>query len=84
MKVLLQIERLKTLSDSVLLVGIALLVYNLASLATTKLYNFDSETFLNTLVAYLNSFIVVFIYWSIISNVLRYLKQDKILRDHYR
>ncbi len=49
MKVLLQIERLKTLSDSVLLVGIALLVYNLASLAATKLYNFDSETFLNTL-----------------------------------
>ena len=75
MKVLLQIERLKTLSDSVLLVGIALLVYNLASLAATKLYDFDPETFLNTLVAYINSFIVVFLYWSIISIVLRCLKQ---------
>ena len=75
MKVLLQIERLKTLSDSVLLVGIALLVYNLASLGATKLYNFDSETFLNTLVAYINSFIVVFIYWSIFSIVLRCFKQ---------
>ena len=75
MKLFLQIERLKTLSDSVLLVGIALLVYNLASLAATKLYNFDSETFLNTLVAYINSFIVVFIYWSIFSIVLRCLKQ---------
>ena len=63
------------LSDSVLLVGIVLLVYNLASLAATKLYDFDPETFLNTLVAYINSFIVVFLYWSIISIVLRCLKQ---------
>lgn len=75
MKVYLQIERLKTLTDSVLLVGIILLVYNLASLAATTLYNFDSETFINTLVAYINSFIVVFIYWSIISIVVSCLKQ---------
>ena len=75
MKVFLEIERLKTLTDSVLLVGIILLVYNLASLAATTLYNFDSETFMNTLVAYVNSFIVVFIYWSIISIVLDSLTQ---------
>lgn len=78
MKVYLQIERLKTLTDSVLLVGIILLVYNLASLAATTLYNFDSETFINTLVAYINSFIVVFIYWSIISVVLSCLKQPNV------
>ena len=75
MKLFLQIQKIKTLSDSVLLVGIVLLVYNLASLAATKLYNFDSETFLNTLVAYINSFIVVFLYWSIVSIILSYLKQ---------
>ena len=78
MKIYLQIERLKTLTDSVLLVGIILLVYNLASLAATTLYNFDSETFINTLVAYVNSFIVVFIYWSIISIVLSCLKQPNV------
>ena len=78
MKVFLEIERLKTLTDSVLLVGIILLVYNLASLAATTLYNFDTETFINTLVAYVNSFIVVFIYWSIISVVLSCLKQPNV------
>ena len=75
MKLFLQIQKIKTLSDSVLLVGIVLLVYNLASLAATKLYDFDPETFLNTLVAYINSFIVVFLYWSILSIILSYLKQ---------
>ena len=78
MKVFLQIQRIKTLSDSVLLVGIVLLVYNLASLAATKLYDFDPETFLNTLVAYICSFIVVFLYWSIVSTILSYLKQINI------
>lgn len=75
MKLFLQIQKIKILSDSVLLVGIVLLVYNLASLAATKLYDFDPETFLNTLVAYISSFIVVFLYWSIISIILSYLKQ---------
>ena len=78
MKLFLQIQKIKTLSDSVLLVGIVLLVYNLASLAATKLYDFDPETFLNTLVAYINSFIVVFLYWSIISIILRCLKQPNV------
>ena len=75
MNIFLHIERLKTLSDSVLLVGIVLLVYNLASLAATKLYDFDSETFLNTLVAYITSFIAVFTYWSVFSTILSCIKQ---------
>jgi uncharacterized membrane protein len=75
MNIFLHIERLKTLSDSVLLVGIVLLVYSLASVAATKLYDFDSETFLNTLVAYINSFIAVFIYWSVFSTILSCIKQ---------
>jgi uncharacterized membrane protein len=77
-KIFLEIQRIKTLSDSVLLVGIVLLVYNLASLAATKLYDFDPETFFNTLVAYICSFIVVFLYWTIVSTILRYLKQINI------
>jgi uncharacterized membrane protein len=75
----LDIERLKILGDSVLLVGIVLLVYSLASLAATKLYDFDSETFFNTLVAYINSFVAVFIYWSIFSIILSRLKKLNVL-----
>ena len=79
MNTFLDIERLKILGDSVLLVGIVLLVYSLASLAATKLYDFDSETFFNTLVAYINSFVAVFIYWSIFSTILSRLKELNVL-----
>ena len=79
MNTFLDIQRLKILGDSVLLVGIVLLVYSLASLAATKLYDFDSETFFNTLIAYINSFIAVFIYWSIFSIILSRLKELNVL-----
>ena len=79
MNTFLDIERLKILGDSVLLVGIVLLVYSLASLAATRLYDFDSETFFNTLVAYINSFVAVFIYWSIFSTILSRLKELNVL-----
>ena len=79
MNTFLDIERLKILGDSVLLVGIVLLVYSLASLAATRLYDFDSETFFNTLVAYINSFVAVFIYWSIFSVILSRLKELNVL-----
>ena len=79
MNTFLDIERLKILGDSVLLVGIVLLVYSLASLAATRLYDFDSETFFNTLVAYINSFVAVFIYWSIFSIILSRLKELNVL-----
>jgi len=75
MNILMNIGRLKILTDSVLLVGIVLLVYNLASLAATKLYDFDQQTFFNTLVAYVDSFIAVFVYWSIFSIILSCFKQ---------
>ena len=45
------------------------------SLAATKLYDFDQQTFFNTLVAYVDSFIAVFVYWSIFSIILSCLKQ---------
>lgn len=75
MIIFLEKTRLKTLSDSVLLVGIVLLVYNLASLANGDPDFFDPKTFFNTLVAYVNSFIVVYLYWSLFSVVLTYIEK---------
>jgi hypothetical protein len=62
MKIFLTIERIRSLSDSVLFVAVVLLVYNLASLATSEPDIFNPEMFFKTLVAYINSFIVVFLF----------------------
>jgi len=69
-KIFLDKARLKTLTDSVLIVGIVLLVYNLATLAGTDPDKFESKLFSNTLVAYINAFIIVFMYWSLLSDIL--------------
>ena len=69
-KIFLDKARLKTLTDSVLIVGIVLLVYNLATLAGGDPDKFESELFSNTLVAYINAFIIVFMYWSLLSVIL--------------
>ena len=69
-KIFLDKPRLKTLPDSVLIVGIVLLVYNLATLAGSDPEKFESELFSNTLVAYINAFIIVFMYWSLLSVIL--------------
>jgi uncharacterized membrane protein len=79
MIIFLEKTRLKTLSDSVLLVGIVLLVYNLASLANSNADFFDPQTFFNTLVAYVNSFIVVYLYWSLFSVVLTYIEKIDVM-----
>jgi uncharacterized membrane protein len=79
MIIFLEKTRLKTLSDSVLLVGIVLLVYDLASLANSNADFFDQETFFNTLVAYVNSFIVVYLYWSLFSVVLTYIEKIDVM-----
>lgn len=47
-----------------------LLVYSLASLAGSDPDKFESKLFSNTLVAYINAFIIVFMYWSLFSVVL--------------
>jgi uncharacterized membrane protein len=65
--------RLKTLTDTVLLVGIVLLVYNLATLAGSDPDQFEPRTFSNTLIAYINAFVTVFLYWSLFSAVLNYI-----------
>ena len=57
-------DRLRSFSDSVLIVGVVLLVYNLATLATTEPEFFEPDVFYHALLAYICSFIVVFCYWS--------------------
>ena len=79
MIIFLDKTRLKTLSDSVLLVGIVLLVYNLASLANSDPDFFDPTTFFNTLVAYVNSFILVYLYWSLFSVLLTYIEKVDVM-----
>lgn len=79
MIIFLEKTRLKTLSDSVLLVGIVLLVYNLASLANSEPDFFEPKTFFNTLVAYVNSFIVVYLYWSLFSVILTYIEKVDVM-----
>lgn len=72
-KIFLDKARLKTLTDSVLIVGIVLLVYNLATLAGSDPEKFESKLFSNTLVAYINAFIIVFMYWALFSVLLNYI-----------
>ena len=76
--VFLRPARLIAFSDSVMIVAVVLLVYNLATLATTDSNAFQGEIFLHTLVAYIGSFIVVFFYWVAFTSLLEYIK-DKIL-----
>ena len=67
-------DRLKLFSDSVLLVGEVLLVYNLATLATSEPEFFELDTFFNALVAYISSFIVIYFYWSRFTFLLDHIK----------
>ena len=69
-KIFLDKARLKTLTDSVMIVRIVLLVYNLATLAGRDPDKFESGLFSNTLVAYINAFVIVFMYWSLLSDIL--------------
>jgi len=73
MNIFLDKERLKTLTDTVLLVGIVLLVYNLATLAASDPDQFEPKTFSNTVVAYISAFIIVFAYWSLLSVILNHI-----------
>jgi hypothetical protein len=49
MKGFLTTDRLKSFSDSVLIVDVILLVYNLAALATSEPKFFELDTFFNAL-----------------------------------
>ncbi|MGA9169597.1 MAG: TMEM175 family protein [Nitrososphaeraceae archaeon] len=71
---LLRSGRLIAFSDSVLVVAVVLLVYNLATLATAEPNAFQGQIFLYTLAAYVGSFIVVFLYWVVFTSLLEYIK----------
>jgi uncharacterized membrane protein len=73
--VLLKPDRLRSFSDSVIVVAVVLLVYNLATIATTDPEAFQPQLFFGTLVAYVNSFIVVFFFWVTFTTLLDYIKQ---------
>jgi hypothetical protein len=63
-----------------------LLVYNLATLAGSDPDKFESELFSNTLVAYINAFVIVFMYWSLLSVILDitlYLDAILIISDSF-
>jgi uncharacterized membrane protein len=79
MMIFLDKTRLIKLGDSVLLVGIVLLVYDLASLANSDADFFDQTTFFNTVVAYVNSFTVVYLYWSLFSVLLTYIEKVDVM-----
>lgn len=72
MKGFVTTDRLRSFSDSVLIVGVVLLVYNLATLATSEPEFFEPDLFFHALVAYICSFIVVFFYWSRFTLLLDY------------
>jgi uncharacterized membrane protein len=72
--VLLRSDRLLAFSDSVIVVAVVLLVYNLATFATTEPNAFQSQIFFSTLIVYVGSFIVVFFFWLTFTTLLEYIK----------
>jgi uncharacterized membrane protein len=72
--VLLRLDRLLAFSDSVIVVAVVLLVYNLATFATTEPNAFQSQIFFSTLIVYVGSFIVVFFFWLTFTTLLEYIK----------
>jgi uncharacterized membrane protein len=76
---ILTVAQLKLFGDSVIFVSIVLLIYNLASLATTDPDAFQPQVFWKTFLAYVNNFIVVFFYWVFFSNLLNHVKHLNLL-----
>lgn len=72
---LLRSDRLLAFSDSVIVVAVVLLVYNLATFASTGPNAFQSQIFLSTLIVYVGSFIVVFFFWLTFTTLLEYIKK---------
>ena len=70
-------ERLRTLADSVLLVGITILAYNLVppSIINGQLNEPEVQDFFNNLYALISSFVVIFILWILYMKILDYLEQ---------
>jgi uncharacterized membrane protein len=74
---LLTTERLKSFSDSVLLVAITLLAYNLVppSLVNGQVNPDETRDFFNNLFGLISSFVVISIFWLSSMNFFDYLKR---------
>ncbi len=71
-------ERLKTLSDSILLVALTLLAYNLVppSVVNGQLNADELQNFLDNLYGLISSFFVIIVFWVIYTKILDYLKES--------
>jgi len=71
-------ERLKTLSDSILLVSLTLLAYNLVppSVVNGQLNADELQNFLDNLYGLISSFFVIIVFWVIYTKILDYLKES--------
>ena len=71
-------ERLKTLSDSILLVALTLLAYNLVppSVVNGQLNTDEVEDFLDNLYGLISSFFVIIVFWVIYTKILDHLKES--------
>jgi len=71
-------ERLKTLGDSILLVSLTLLAYNLVppSVVNGQLNADEVKNFLDNLYGLISSFFVIIVFWAIYTKILDYLKKS--------
>ena len=71
-------ERLKTLGDSILLVSLTLLAYNLVppSVVNGQLNTNEVQNFLDNLYGLISSFFVIIVFWVIYTKILDYLKES--------
>jgi uncharacterized membrane protein len=79
---ILTVERLKMLSDSVLLVAITILAYNLAppSIINGKINEIQTQSFLDNVYGLISSFFTISIFWVLYTKILDYMmKIDDIL-----
>jgi uncharacterized membrane protein len=73
----LTVERLKVFADSVLLVAITILAYNLSppSLINGKLIGAELQSFLDNVYGLISSFFVISIFWVLYTKILDYVKE---------
>ena len=73
----LSIERLKTFSDSVLLVALTILAYNLIppSILNGRLVGVEVESFFDNAFGLISSFPVIFIFWVLYTKILDFMKE---------
>ncbi|MBV9176054.1 MAG: DUF1211 domain-containing protein [Nitrososphaeraceae archaeon] len=71
------IDRLKTISDSVLLVAITILAYNLSppSHIIGKLSGVELQSFLDNVYGLIRSFSAISVFWLLYTKILDYVRE---------